>query len=93
MRLLINSANPPWRSVSEPFTGDWLEGPSIASIGGGWWIYFDHYSKPQRYGAMRTTDWKNFEDMTEQLSFPADHRHGTVVQIPETLARGLQEQR
>ncbi len=88
-----DSPRGPWRDVSEPFTGDWVEGPSVAKIGREWWIYFDHYSKPQRYGAMRTTGWKTFEDMTEQVSFPADHRHGTVVQIPQKLAGQLQEWR
>ena len=83
----------PWKNVSEPFTGDWVEGPSVAKIGGDWWIYFDHYSNPHHYGAMRTTDWKTFEDMTGQVSFPADHRHGTVVEIPESCRANLQEAR
>jgi hypothetical protein len=86
-----DSPRGPWREVTEPFTGDWVEGPSVAAIGREWWIYFDHYAKPQHYGAVRTTDWKKFEDMTGQVSFPDDHRHGTVVKISETLARGLQE--
>lgn len=34
---------------------------------------------------------KTFEDMTGQLKFPEDHRHGTVVAIPEKPARQLQE--
>jgi len=86
-----DSPRGPWRDVTEPFTGDWVEGPSVAQIGREWWIYFDHYSKPQHYGAVRTTDWKKFEDVTEQVSFPADHRHGTVVRIRESLARQLQK--
>lgn len=80
----------PWSGVSEPFTRDWVEGPSVARVNGEWWIYFDHYTKPQRYEAMRTKDWKQFEDVSDQLSFPADHRHGTVVTIPESLAKRLQ---
>jgi hypothetical protein len=88
-----DSPRGPWRDVSEPFTGDWVEGPSVARIGREWWIYFDHYQQPQHYGAVRTTDWKSFEDVTSQVSFPADHRHGTVVKIPEKLARQLQERR
>jgi len=95
-RLRLAFADSPrgaWKDVTEPFSGDWVEGPSVAKIGGEWWIYFDHYTQPRRYGAMRTTDWKKFEDMTEQVSFPADHRHGTVVKISETLARTLEEVR
>jgi hypothetical protein len=83
----------PWKDVSEPFSGDWVEGPSAVKIGSEWWIYFDHYGQPRHYSAMRTSDWKKFEDMAGQVSFPADHRHGTVVKIPEALARKLQETR
>ena len=82
----------PWKDVTEPFTGDWVEGPTVAQIGKEWWIYFDHYTAPRHVGAMRTTDWKKFEDVTSQVSFPDDHRHGTVVKISDALARTLVEQ-
>ena len=68
-----------------------LECEECVKIGSEWWIYFDHYSRPQHYGAMRTNDWKRFEDMTDQVSFPEGHRHGTVVKIGEQLTRQLQE--
>ena len=79
----------PWRDVSEPFTPDWVEGPSAVRIGGEWWIYFDHYRQPRHYGAMKTRDWRKFEAVTEQLSFPPDHRHGSVVRISEKDAQRL----
>jgi hypothetical protein len=65
----------PWRSVSEPFTRDWVEGPTVARAGNEWWIYFDHYRSPQYVGAMKTADWRSFTDVSEQLEFPSDHRH------------------
>ncbi len=79
----------PWRDVTEPFSRDWVEGPSTVKIGAEWWIYFDHYVAPRGYGAVRTKDWKNFEDVSGEVSFPADHRHGTVVRIPENVAKKL----
>jgi hypothetical protein len=82
-----------WSGISEPFTEAWNEGPTAIRIGGYWWIYFDHYQKPQHYGAMRTRDWKTFEDMTSQVSFPAGQRHGTVVNIAEAMALRLQTRR
>ncbi len=85
-----SSPDGPWRNVSEPFTDPWVEGPTAIQIGADWWIYFDHYTKPQHYGAMRTRDWKTFKDMTAQVSFPAGQRHGTVVRISEALAQKLQ---
>jgi hypothetical protein len=57
----------PWRGVSEPISRDWVEGPSVLKIGRDWFIYYDHYSKPQHYGALRTRDWKKFEDITNKL--------------------------
>jgi hypothetical protein len=85
-----DSPGGPWRNVSEPFTADWNEGPSAVQIGGEWWIYFDHYRAPLHYGAVRTADWKKFEDMSSEVSFPEGHKHGTVVRISETLARKLE---
>jgi hypothetical protein len=90
LRLAFSdSPQGPWTGVTEPFSGDWVEGPSVLKIGKEWWIYFDHYSKPRHYGAMKTSDWKSFEDVTPQLKFPEDHRHGTVVEIPASTAAKL----
>jgi hypothetical protein len=63
----------------------------VARIGGESWIYFDHYSKPQYVGAVRTRDWRTFEDISKELQFPADHRHGTVVPVSAKIARRLRE--
>ena len=84
-----DSPSGPWQGVTEPFTRDWVEGPTVERVGSEWWIYFDHYKAPQGVGAVRTADWKTFEDISSQLAFPADHRHGTVVRIPEALAQTL----
>jgi hypothetical protein len=78
----------PWTGVTEPFSGDWVEGPTVAKIGDLWWIYFDHYAKPQHYGAMTTRDWKTFSDVPDAQFVPGQ-RHGTVVRIPAALAAKL----
>src|SRR5260370_40082482 len=81
----------PWSDVTEPFSRDWVEGPFAIRMGPEWWIYFDHYARPQKYGAIRTRDWKIFEDVSDQVNFPDDHRHGTVVRISEATARKLHQ--
>lgn len=58
------SAQGPWQNITEPISPAWVEGPSAIRIGDFWWIYFDHYTKPRHYGALRTRDWKQFENMT-----------------------------
>lgn len=79
----------PWTPEPESFTKAWIEGPSVMRIGRDWLVYFDHYGKPQHYGAYRTRDWKRFEDVTAKLSFPPGHRHGTVVWITKAEAERL----
>jgi hypothetical protein len=79
----------PWTGVTEPFTMDWIEGPSALQVGAEWLIYFDHYAKPHYYGAYRTSDWKTFEDVSKQVSLPEGHRHGTAVRIDAATAAKL----
>lgn len=86
-----DSPEGPWTGVSEAFSKAWSEGPTAVKIGKEWWIYFDHYQKPQHYEAMKTKDWKTFEDVTGLVHFPDGQRHGTAVQIPDALAAKLRE--
>jgi hypothetical protein len=88
-----DSPEGPWKDISGPFTEAWNEGPTVTEIGKEWWIYFDHYRAPTHYGAMRTKDWKTFEDMSGKVSFPVGSRHGTVVKIPKSVAMKLEEVR
>lgn len=79
----------PWKAEPASFTKSWIEGPSVIRAGRDWLIYFDHYVKPHHYGAYRTRDWKRFEDVTEKVSFPPGHRHGTVVAATRAEASRL----
>jgi beta-xylosidase len=79
----------PYTGLTEPFTESWVEGPTAIKIGSDCIVYFDHYQKPQHYGAMRSRDLKTWEDVTAQMSFPAGQRHGTVIRITEDEAMRL----
>ncbi len=83
----------PYTASAEAFTKSWVEGPSAVRIGGDWFVYFDHYRKPQHYEAMQSKDLVHWEDIGGKISFPPDHRHGTVIRIPEPLARQLEKTR
>jgi hypothetical protein len=80
----------PFKEITEPFTGDWVEGPSAVKVGEEWLIYFDHYADPPYYGAYRTRDWKSFEDVTRKVDIPGGVRHGTVVRVSEAEAAALE---
>ncbi|HEY9195766.1 MAG TPA: glycoside hydrolase family 43 protein [Mucilaginibacter sp.] len=58
----------------------WAEGPTVLHIAGKWIVYFDKYMD-HRYGAVSSTDLKNWTDISDQISFPNGTRHGTVLKI------------
>lgn len=79
----------PYIDVSEPFTEKFTEGPSVLQLGDVWVIYFDMYRK-HRYGAVKTRDFKTWTDITNLVSFPKDHRHGTVLKVHSAVIERLQ---
>jgi|SRR5262245_1791873 len=82
-----------WSVPSEPITKlNWIEGPSAIRLGDSWMIYFDHYKDNQYYGALRSQDLKQWEDVSTQTSFPKGMRHGSVLRISKTILDGLLKQ-
>lgn len=84
-------AEGPYGPAGEPFTLSWVEGPSVLKVGDGWNVYFDHYAKPQYYGAMRTRDWKTWEDLSGRCKFPKGARHGTLLSVPAEVVSRLRD--
>lgn len=78
----------PWKDESKPFTQKFTEGPCALKIGGDWLIYFDAY-REKVYGAVKTRDFKTFTDMTREVSFPENHKHGTAIEVPREILNGL----
>lgn len=68
--------------VSPPITGSyWAEGPTALKISDKWIVYFDKY-KLRQMGGIRSSDLKNWEDISHLLHFPPDAEHGAVVTVP-----------
>ena len=83
----------PWSKVSEPFSPKdlWVEGPTALKIGQFWYVYFDAYAT-HRYGAMRTMNFKTWENVSDKLAVPKGMRHGTVLAVEnDTLERLLKQ--
>ena len=75
--------------VSDSITGDyWAEGPSPLQIGEYVYVYFDKYTQG-RYGAVRSNDMKNWEDVSDLISFPKGARHGTAFKVPARTLSGI----
>ena len=83
-----DSLTGPYSPASQRFTESFVEGPTVEKIGEDYLIYFDVYKK-KIYGAMRTKDFKNFTDITNDVSVPAGHKHGTIFKAPESVVKTL----
>lgn len=75
--------------ASTPITGQyWAEGPAPLQVGDSVYVYFDKYVDKQ-YGAVRSADLKNWEDVSDQVSFPKGIRHGTAFKVSRKIFENL----
>jgi hypothetical protein len=90
IRVTVSSkAEGPYGPASKPITGDyWAEGPSAIKIDGTWFVYFDKYRKG-RYGAVKSGDLKNWEDISDRIHFPKGTRHGTIFRVTKPILTKL----
>ncbi|MFL1012152.1 glycoside hydrolase family 43 protein [Flavisericum labens] len=80
----------PFENISEPYTGFLSEGPTVVHQDGKYLIYYDNYGE-KNYKAVRTSDFKNFEDVSSEISLPEGHKHGTITTIPKDVLNTLIE--
>jgi hypothetical protein len=79
----------PYSAASEPITGSyWAEGPTSLKIDGYWFVYFDKYVE-KRYGAVKSKNLTNWEDISEKITFPDGARHGTIFESDEKTLLNL----
>jgi acetyl esterase/lipase len=79
----------PYSEASEPITGDyWAEGPTSVKIVNDYLVFFDKYTEKE-FGAIRSKDLENWEEISDQVSFPEDIRHGSVLKISEEILNNL----
>ena len=78
--------------VSAPITGNyWAEGPTALDLGEYVYVYFDKY-RNHRYGAVRSKDMINWEDVSDSIIFPKGIRHGTAFEVsPDILEKFIMD--
>jgi hypothetical protein len=84
------SASPlgPFNNISGTFTPFCSEGPAVLHLGNEWLIYYDAY-REKVYGAVKTTDFINFTDISGKISLPAGHKHGTIFTVNRQILKDL----
>lgn len=78
----------PWSKASKPFTGELMEGPTVAKTKDSYLIYYDRY-RLKDFGCSETTDFVHFEDISDRVSVPPLHKHGTIFKAPKKVVKGL----
>ncbi len=87
------AAGPFPTQVPPPITGKyWAEGPTALEIDDYVYIYFDKYAE-HKYGAVRSKDLKEWEDVSDQVIFPAGVRHGTAFKVSAKIFKHLIQQK
>lgn len=83
-----HSLTGPYSAASTPITGNyWAEGPTTVKLGSEMVVYFDKYTQ-HSYGAVSSSDWATWKDISTEISLPKGIRHGTILTVsPDELAR------
>jgi len=80
----------PFTNMTEPFSGHLSEGPTVLRLRDNWIIYYDNYGE-KNYKAVRTSDFKNFEDVSAEIKLPEGHKHGTISTVSKKVLKELIE--
>jgi hypothetical protein len=95
--LRISSAptvNGEWSEPTNPIaTVTGAESPSAVKFGDDWLIYFYQPQNNLSYGALRSRDFVQWEDVSSQMSFPQGMRHGSVMRIADSELEVLQKEK
>lgn len=93
-----NGYQGPAGQLSRPFSpsGVWVEGPTAIKVGEDYLVYYDAYTT-HRYGALRSKNLIEWEDVSSKMSFPFEGtrqrmRHGTVFAVSSGFAKKLVNQ-
>jgi hypothetical protein len=80
----------PYSAPSEPFTRQFTEGPAVAALNGGYYIYYDAY-RDYAYGAVKTRDFVTFTEADDEISAPKDHKHGSIFKADAEIVEQLKQ--
>ena len=84
------SATGPYRSSSSTFSDNYVEGPTVVKKDNDYLIYFDEY-RAATYGAVKTTDFIHFQNISNKISVPVGHKHGTIFKAPASIISNLKK--
>jgi hypothetical protein len=88
LAAFATSPSGPYGDPTPRFTEMFTEGPSVAHVGDEWLIYFDSY-RNKTYNAVATKDFQSFTDVSDKISLPEGHKHGTILKVPLRVVENI----
>ena len=85
------SALGPFKQPSASFTPKLSEGPSVLKKKGAYLIYYDWYQNG-KFGAVKTTDFKTFKNISDVIAIPEGHKHGTIVPVSRHFVKKIKRE-
>ena len=83
-KIILEATGPtaegPFTNARQISAQNWVEGPSAITIGADTVVYYDCY-RDGKYGAVRSHNGAEWENVTNLVSFPKGARHGTALRI------------
>ena len=80
----------PYTKPSTTFTESFVEGPTVEKVDSDYIIYFDEYRKFS-YGAVKTKDFIHYTNISNIISVPQGHKHGTIFKAPVSVIENLKK--
>lgn len=80
--------------ITEPITGKgpgkWHnEGPCAVKLRDEYYVFYDHHSGEEYFGAVKSNDLKNWVDVSEKMNFPKGFKHGSIIRVPKKFVTKL----
>jgi hypothetical protein len=80
----------PYTNISDTFTRQYTEGPTVIKKNNEWLIYFEAY-REKVFGVVKTSDFKSFTDISNEITLPTEHKHGTIFKADTRTVKTLIE--
>jgi hypothetical protein len=80
----------PFGEISGLISPCLVEGPTLFRAKDQWVMLYDHFMG-HHYGASVSADGLQWRIVTKEMTFPPEPRHGSVLEIPETLGARLRK--
>jgi signal transduction histidine kinase len=89
----MSAASPhgPFDDLSAPFSPQQIEGPSVFRVGDEFVAFFRHNAPGDRWGAMKSADFKKWESNSERLALPSSDgvRQGSIGTVSRNVILDL----